>query len=234
VDSVTVVLDDGGKIVTQHEYLPFGETWITEGDKKNAPKYNSQELDRETNFYYYNARHYDPEIGRFVTPDTVIDGELSTQGWNRFAYVKNNPIMYKDPTGHWTDPVEYPEVRSHLSDNQNPKGNMFGEGPSNIYGPSTDNKSRGHGAIDLRTIIGEKVKAVGDGKVVFSGKMNGYGNTVVLEFVYKYTEANKKEDIVNHVSQEIIKQKEEMSGHKFYALYAHLKQIQHNSIIRAT
>jgi RHS repeat-associated protein len=100
MDSVTVVLDDGGKIVTQHEYLPFGETWITEGDKKNAPKYNSQELDKESGYYFYNARHYDPEIGRFVTPDTVIDGELSTQGWNRFAYVHNNPIRYKDPTGH--------------------------------------------------------------------------------------------------------------------------------------
>jgi hypothetical protein len=35
-----------------------------------------------------------------VTPDTVVDGELSTQGWNRYSYVKNNPIVYKDPTGH--------------------------------------------------------------------------------------------------------------------------------------
>jgi RHS repeat-associated protein len=100
VDSVTVVLDDGGKIVTQHEYLPFGETWITEGDKKNAPKYNSQELDRETNFYYYNARHYDPEISRFISPDTVIDGEDTAAGWNRYMYVHGNPIIYKDPSGH--------------------------------------------------------------------------------------------------------------------------------------
>ncbi len=100
VDSVKVVTNDSGMVVTSHEYMPFGEDWITEGDTKNAPKYNSQELDKESGYYFYNARHYDPEIGRFVTPDSVIDGELSTQGWNRFAYVHNNPIRYKDPTGH--------------------------------------------------------------------------------------------------------------------------------------
>lgn len=50
--------------------------------------------------YYFNARYYDPQIARFVTADNVIDGEGSTQGWNRFAYCKGNPIIYKDPTGH--------------------------------------------------------------------------------------------------------------------------------------
>ena len=70
--------------------------WVT-------PKYNSQELDKETGYYFYNARHYDPEISRFVTPDSVIDGETSTQGWNRYAYCHNNPIKYVDPTGHEID-----------------------------------------------------------------------------------------------------------------------------------
>jgi RHS repeat-associated protein len=87
-------------VLTRHEYMPYGEDWITEGDEKNTPKYNSQELDKESGYYFYNAKHYDPEIGRFVTADTVIDGEYSTQGWNRFAYVHNNPIRYKYPTGH--------------------------------------------------------------------------------------------------------------------------------------
>jgi len=82
------------------EYLPYGETWFKEGDDRFAPKYNSQELDRESGYYFYNARHYDPEICRFVTADTVIDGEFDTQGWNRYSYCKNNPIRFKDPTGH--------------------------------------------------------------------------------------------------------------------------------------
>ncbi len=100
VDSVKVVADDNGLAVSRMEYMPYGETWFEEGDTNNAPKYNSQELDRESNFYYYNARHYSQEVARFVTADTVIDGEFDTQGWNRYAYCKNNPIRYKDPTGH--------------------------------------------------------------------------------------------------------------------------------------
>ncbi|MDD4352617.1 MAG: peptidoglycan DD-metalloendopeptidase family protein, partial [Candidatus Gracilibacteria bacterium] len=101
VDSVKAVVDDNGMVVSRMEYLPYGETWFQDGDKKNAPKYNSQELDRETNFYFFNARHYDPEIARFVTPDTATDGVNDTQAWNRYAYCKGNPIMYNDPTGHY-------------------------------------------------------------------------------------------------------------------------------------
>ncbi len=100
VDSVKIVADDDSRAVTRMEYMPYGATWFEEGDTNNAPKYNSQELDPESNFYYYNARHYSQEIARFVTADSVIDGEFDTQGWNRYAYCKNNPIEYKDPTGH--------------------------------------------------------------------------------------------------------------------------------------
>ncbi len=53
VDSVKVLVDDAGMLVTCMEYLPYGETWFTEGDDNNAPKYNSQELDKETRFYSY-------------------------------------------------------------------------------------------------------------------------------------------------------------------------------------
>jgi len=58
VDSVKMVLDDNANTVTRFEYMPYGETFVQKGNKDLAPKYNSQELDQETSFYFYNARHY--------------------------------------------------------------------------------------------------------------------------------------------------------------------------------
>ncbi|UOG58936.1 hypothetical protein MAL03_20670 (plasmid) [Leptospira noguchii] len=100
VDSVSTVLDDEGNTLSQMQYLPYGETFVQRGDLNFSPKYNSQELDRESGFYFFNARYYDPGIARFTSADTIIDGEFDTQGWNRFSYVKGNPIGAKDPTGH--------------------------------------------------------------------------------------------------------------------------------------
>ncbi len=102
VDSVRVVADERGKPVTRTEYLPYGETWFQIGNTNHAPKYNSQELDKESGLYYYNARYYDPEVGRFTSADSVIDGEYETQGWNRYSYVKGNPVRYGDPSGRLT------------------------------------------------------------------------------------------------------------------------------------
>lgn len=100
VDSVRLVADEQGQPVTRTEYYPYGDAWFQEGNTHHAPKYNSQELDRESGLYFYNARYYDAGVGRFVTADNVIDGEFDTQGWNRYAYVKGNPIKFSDPSGH--------------------------------------------------------------------------------------------------------------------------------------
>ncbi|EMO79349.1 RHS repeat-associated core domain protein [Leptospira kirschneri str. 200801774] len=103
VGSVSTVLDDEGNTLSLMQYLPYGETFVQRGDLNFSPKFNSQELDRESGFYFFNARFYDPGIARFTSADTVIDGESDTQGWNRFSYVKGNPIGAKDPTGIWVN-----------------------------------------------------------------------------------------------------------------------------------
>jgi hypothetical protein len=46
------------------------------------------------------ARWYDPELGRFVQPDTIVPEPKNPQALDRYAYVSNNPIKHIDPTGH--------------------------------------------------------------------------------------------------------------------------------------
>ena len=47
---------------------------------------------------FYNARWYDPTLGRFAQADTVIPG--GAQGYDRYAYANNTPLNYTDPSGH--------------------------------------------------------------------------------------------------------------------------------------
>jgi RHS repeat-associated protein len=67
---------------------------------ENAYLFTGQELDEETGFYNYNARLYDPEIGRFLSADTLVPGRFNSQAYNRYSYVFNNPLCYADPSGH--------------------------------------------------------------------------------------------------------------------------------------
>ena len=49
---------------------------------------------------YMNARVYDASIGRFMSADTIVPDPFHTQDFNRYSYVRNNPLRYTDPTGH--------------------------------------------------------------------------------------------------------------------------------------
>jgi RHS repeat-associated protein len=52
-----------------------------------------------TGLIYLNSRYYDPAIGRFISPDTVVPTG-SPIGLNRYAYAYNTPTMFTDPSGH--------------------------------------------------------------------------------------------------------------------------------------
>ena len=47
------------------------------------------------------GRVYDPEIGRFLSPDPFVQYPGSAQGMNRYAYVGNNPLSFTDPSGYF-------------------------------------------------------------------------------------------------------------------------------------
>ena len=46
------------------------------------------------------GRPYDPALGRFVQPDTIVPQPGNPQSLNRYAYGYNNPLRFTDPTGH--------------------------------------------------------------------------------------------------------------------------------------
>ncbi|MBN2258031.1 MAG: RHS repeat-associated core domain-containing protein [Anaerolineaceae bacterium] len=50
--------------------------------------------------YFYNARWYDPEVGRFIQADTIIPEPGVPLAWDRYAYGYNNPVNRVDPSGH--------------------------------------------------------------------------------------------------------------------------------------
>jgi RHS repeat-associated protein len=59
-------------------------------------------FDDETGlFYFYQSRYYDPELGRFTQPDTIVPDPDDPQALNRYTYVNNNPLNLVDPTGHF-------------------------------------------------------------------------------------------------------------------------------------
>ena len=56
----------------------------------------------ESGLYYFNARYYDPEIGQFISPDTIVPDPGKVFGYNRYMYTYGNPLNLVDPSGHET------------------------------------------------------------------------------------------------------------------------------------
>ena len=100
IGSSNVITDSTGKQVACYEYKPYGETSKVSGSFSTDIRFTGQRLDSSTSFYYYGARYYDPELGRFIQPDTIVASPFDPQDLNRYAYCRNNPINYVDPTGH--------------------------------------------------------------------------------------------------------------------------------------
>ena len=97
--STSVVTDSSGAQYGYTRYYPYGSTRDSGGSLDTSKKFTGQRLDG-TGLYYYGARYYDPTIGRFISPDSIIPNPANPQSLNRYSYCLNNPLRYIDPSGH--------------------------------------------------------------------------------------------------------------------------------------
>ena len=92
--SIQSVTDDASEVKRQR-FTPFGDRYASSSDHPESRAFLGERQD-ETGLLYLNARYYDPQIARFVSPDPL--GGLG-QRLNRYTYASNNPVNKRDPTG---------------------------------------------------------------------------------------------------------------------------------------
>ena len=107
---VIAVRDENGAVRYSYLYNAWGElvyAYAFNGAENTTARYNTifyrgYYFDEDLCLYYLTTRYYDPNIGRFISPDDIsylgANGDLNA--YNLYAYCSNNPVMYSDPSGH--------------------------------------------------------------------------------------------------------------------------------------
>jgi RHS repeat-associated protein len=100
--SAEILSDNAGNLYQHYEYSAYGQSRYTLSSAAFpiSRRYTSQVLDEETGLYFYASRYYDPQLGRFIQPDTIIPQEFNPQAYDRYAYALDNPFRFTDPSGH--------------------------------------------------------------------------------------------------------------------------------------
>ena len=106
--NVSALSDDVGNITDRYAYDPFGHECEVLSPAPGAPcevgppstsgqlfRYTGRKYDPETGLYYYRARYYCPDCGRFLSTDPVG----YEAGFNLYTYTLNDPLNNTDATG---------------------------------------------------------------------------------------------------------------------------------------
>ncbi len=108
IGSTDTITDETGKVKERTSFDPWGERrkpdWNNATisiDSLTTRGFTGHEMDDEIGLINMNARMYDAKLGRFLQADTYVQYPQTTQGFNRYTYVNNNPLSFTDPSGNF-------------------------------------------------------------------------------------------------------------------------------------
>ena len=99
--SLRVVTTAAKAIQSRYLYDAWGTRILITGTGITNRGFTGHEHLPEFGFINMNARLYDPVLGRFLAMDPFVQMPDYTQGFNRYSYAMNNPLIYTDPDGEW-------------------------------------------------------------------------------------------------------------------------------------
>jgi len=95
------VTDDTKRVIWNATYAPFGRATVDEDPDRDGQSFTlnlrlpGQYEDAETGLHYNHHRYYDPDLGRYLSPDPLG----LAAGPNPYVYAGNDPVNHIDPTG---------------------------------------------------------------------------------------------------------------------------------------
>ncbi|HEV2387688.1 MAG TPA: RHS repeat-associated core domain-containing protein [Candidatus Acidoferrales bacterium] len=95
--STVALADPTGTVQTSYTYDPFGVTTVQGASNGNSYEFTGRENDGD-GLYFLRARYYSPGLERFTKQDPV---QFDSGDWNLYAYSRNSPTLYRDPTGRF-------------------------------------------------------------------------------------------------------------------------------------
>ncbi|MBN2785890.1 MAG: VCBS repeat-containing protein [Pontiellaceae bacterium] len=130
--SVVAVSGEGSggnaSLIAEYSYDSWGQrrdasTWLASTVDTSSLKtdrgFTGHEMLDNLGLVHMNGRIYDSHLGRFLSSDPVVQAPGDLQSYNRYSYVRNNPLTYTDPSGYswwsshvtkwWRDVVDFHE-----------------------------------------------------------------------------------------------------------------------------
>jgi len=107
IGSTVALTDTLGDVKTRYDFTPYGECTVSgiNTNPGNPYLFTGRRYESDTGLYYYRARYYSAEMGRFLSRDPIgIWGDAGNYG-NGYGYAGNNPCGFVDPSGLSIDDI---------------------------------------------------------------------------------------------------------------------------------